>query len=159
MATPRIRRSILGGVVTAATALAVLSAAPSASAAVTGITPGTALAHVNSTYTVTATDFGAPAGTQVSFWFGDAAGTLTLLGATPVNSSGVATIQWTPTAVGSGTVKIVASDDGSSTSSNAASTSVPVTAVPAGSLGTGSAAKIPIIGGLVSALLGMFGLA
>ncbi|BAW03431.1 hypothetical protein [Nocardia seriolae] len=64
-----------------------------------------------------------------------------------------------PTAVGSGTAKIVASDDGSSTSGNAAVTSVPFTAVPAGSLGTGSAAKIPIIGGLLSSLLGLVGLA
>ncbi|MVU79720.1 hypothetical protein GPX89_21060 [Nocardia sp. ET3-3] len=160
MATPRTRRTIIGGAVTAATALAVLSAAPSASAAVTGITPGTGLAHVNSTYTLTATDFGASTSTVVTFWVGDAAGgALTQLGTSTVNSNGLATISWTPTAVGSGTVKIVASDDGSSTSGNAAVTSVPVTAVPAGSLGTGSASKIPIIGGALSTLLGLVGLA
>ncbi|GAM46730.1 hypothetical protein NSK11_contig00039-0032 [Nocardia seriolae] len=80
----------------AAAALAVTAAAPSASAVVTGITPGTGLAHVNSTYTLTATDFGASAGTVVTFWVGDAAGgSLTLLGTAPVNS-GLATISWTP---------------------------------------------------------------
>lgn len=156
MATLRIRRSILGGVAAAATALAVAAGAPSASAQVTGVSAGTALAHVNSTYTVTATDAGAAAGTQVGFWIGDSSGgNPTYLGASPV-SSGIATIAWTPTAAGSFT--LIASDDGTP-GSNAARIGISVTAVPAGQLGTGSASKIPIIGGALSSLLAMMGLA
>ncbi|WP_157513859.1 hypothetical protein [Nocardia concava] len=157
MATRRIRRSILGGVATAATALAVMSAAPSASAQVTGISAGTALAHIGSTYTLTASDYGAAAGTVVSFWVGDSSGSLTLLGTSPVNS-GVATISWSPTVAGN--AKIVASDDGSSTSGNAASIGISVTAVPAGGMGGGgSVSSIPIVGGLLSSLMAMLGLA
>ncbi|MGW4241760.1 hypothetical protein [Nocardia sp. NPDC004722] len=157
MATPRIRRSIIGGVATAATALAVMSAAPSASAQITGLSAGTALAHVNQTYTVTANVGGTNAGTQVSFWLGDpSGGTPSFLGAFPVSSSGTASVQWTPTAAG--TYKIIASDDGNSGSANSMNIGVSVTSIPVGGMNTGSASKIPIIGGLLSTLLGVVGL-
>ncbi|MEC3955768.1 hypothetical protein VMT65_22230 [Nocardia sp. CDC153] len=156
MATRRIRNSILGGAVTAATALAVLSTAPAASAQVTSVSAGTALAHVNSTYTLTAYVGGSNVGTQVSFWIADTSGNATYLGASPV-ASGTATLAWTPTAAGS--YNIIASDDGNRTSNNAGSIGVSVTSVPAGQMGSGSASKIPIIGGVLSALLNQFGLA
>ncbi|MFE3053203.1 hypothetical protein [Nocardia sp. NPDC059239] len=157
MATLRIRHTIIGGAATAATALAVLSAAPAASAQVTGLSAGTGLAHTNTTYTLTASVGGSNAGSQVGFWIGSpSGGAAVYMGASPVDSTGHATYQWTPTTAG--TYTLIASDDGSSTSSNAQTIGISVTAVPVGGMGTGSASKIPIIGGLLSGLLSQFGL-
>ncbi|MGV9666873.1 hypothetical protein ACWDUL_18775 [Nocardia niigatensis] len=157
MATHRIRNTLIGSAATAATALAVISAAPAADAQVTGLSAGTGLAHVNTTYNLTASVGGSTAGTQVGFWVGDpSGGAPAYLGAFPVDSTGHATAPWTPTTAG--TYKIIASDDGSNTSSNAQTIGISVTAVPVGGMGTGSASKIPIIGGLLSNLLSQFGL-
>ncbi|WP_433564008.1 hypothetical protein ACQP1O_00665 [Nocardia sp. CA-151230] len=157
MATLRIRHTIIGGAATAATALAVLSAAPAASAQVTALSAGTGLAHINTTYTVTASVGGTSAGTQVGFWIASpSGGAAAYVGASPVDSTGHATYQWTPTTVGMYT--LIASDDGSSTSSNAQTMGISVTAVPVGGMGTGSASKIPIVGGLLSSLLSLLGL-
>ncbi|AYF76550.1 hypothetical protein D7D52_25105 [Nocardia yunnanensis] len=153
----RIRQLLVGGAATAATAAAVLTAAPAASAQITGLTPGTALAHVNTTYTITANVGGANPGTQVSFWLGDpSSSTPAFLGAFPVSSAHTATVQWTPTEVG--TYNIIASDDGTMSGANAMNVGISVTSVPVGGMGTGSASKIPIIGGLLSGLLAQFGL-
>ncbi|MTE12052.1 hypothetical protein [Nocardia aurantiaca] len=154
MATLRIRQLIIGGAATAATALAVMSAAPTASAQVTGLTFGGGLAHINQTYAVTAHVGGTNPGTQVGFWVVDPSGVSAGLGAFPVNSSGDATLQWTPTAVG--TYKIIANDDLTVGAAGGMNIGVSVTGV--NDVASGSAAKVPLVGGLLSGLLSQLGL-
>ncbi|GAB3211491.1 hypothetical protein [Nocardia tengchongensis] len=157
MATRRIRQLIIGGVATAATAAAVMSA-PAASAQTYGIVFPGGLAHVGTSYKLTVHVAAPNAGTQVGFWvLNPGASAVVSLGTIPVDSSGNAVLTWSPAAAGQ--YSFTANDDLTVGANGGSTLGIQATAVPEGSMGgTGSFSAIPVIGGPLVALMKLMGL-